>query len=448
MRQQGMRLLLVGLLAASAALVIAAAPAAGSARPAVAVPANDCTKDCGSGGKKKGGGESPATPAAPETPAAPAKPAAPPSDAVGEGKGGASTLSESDLTAARAYLRESVLRMALFCGAAIAERLAGEEPVVVYYADMRVNPSFERTMASLCQEEIIMVRLIVGLLNPALQKGPPGIVFHDRTAEAAGPEYLEVAFPAQSRVAPATVQCSKRLSARACLRLNAAIARYESALAATTAATEGLATSLERFAEAGQAGSAAGQRLQAGAAKAYAGELAAAYAEEQVAGRAFANSLRQTRTEVAVRDARMGQGLVKKLTAPNGIPASIVSEVVASGAVRSAAELSQELRSVLTGLPAKFTLSGRLGVPLTTQGLTDLQKSVTVYEVAAIVRALVAQGLVTAAAGDVLLNDLGLALAATTPDAHAAALAQLGKDVAGVTGPAGALLGVGAGSLG
>jgi hypothetical protein len=225
--------------------------------------------------------------------------------------------------------------------------------------------------------------------------------------------FTQVALPTPAATPGVSARCSKRVTARACARIKAAALRYGKALSSAHAAARGLGTSIERFTGANAASSETGRILQAGAAKAY--ELAAATTELQAAGATFSAALRAARI-----DARMTpttrQALIKKLRSRR------VSE------------------SVLTSLPRSASFTGSLASTDPTAGYSRFERELTVYELAALVQGLHAQGAVSTEVSGWLLDDLRDTITSTTPDERASALSQYEGDVAEVGGPAASLL--------
>ena len=112
------------------------------------------------------------------------------------------------------------------------------------------------------------------------------------------------------------------------------------------------------------------------------------------------------------------------------------------------ANSGKPLSAQLEGLPKTVSLTGALGAGLPTAALTQLYRTLTLPELAALVRALTGQGAVSSAAGQTLIDYLRKAALASTPEARAAALAQFVKDAGSlVTGPASKLLTVAGGAL-
>lgn len=346
----------------------------------------------------------------PEPPPSTTAPPPPPPDPLANAV--QTSLQELQLTKtdARADLRINIKAMGVFCLYAY-----GEPGVVNYY--------YGGTYAQLCQT---FIYIVLGELKIA--QDPPD------------PKFMEVTLPAATLARSITIRCPKRVARRDCEALKAATLRYRNALATTAAAATGSGITLERYSGAAQAGSAPGAVLQAAAEKAYAGELASALAAQQAAGGTLAAVLRKTRLDVRL-NARDLQSVTKKLGSPNGLPQSFVSQLVAAGLTSGAAELSQTLKSALQGLPKTLVPSSTLGGTRSTAALTQLYRTLTFPELAALVRGLTDQGGVSTAARDTLINDLRQGVTAPTPEARTPAVDQFVKDAGSqVTGPAATLL--------
>jgi hypothetical protein len=312
------------------------------------------------------------------------------------------------------------------------ENLPDETRAMAVSCGLLVSPATPdlRFVLRLCQIAIVLV-----LADLRIANDPPD------------PNFTQVALPSPTLLRSIAYRCPKRVARRDCEALKAAFLRYRNALATSAAAATGVAITLERFSGAGQAGSGAGAILQAAGEKGYAGELAAALAAQQAAGRTFAATLRKRHLDLRL-NARDLQSVVKKLGSANGIPQSIVSQLVAAGVTSGAAELSQTLKSALQGLPKTLALSSTLGATRSTAALTQLYRTLTFPELAALVRGLTDQGAVSTAARDTLINDLRQGVTAPTPEARAPAVAQFVKDAGSqVTGPAATLLTVAGGAL-
>jgi hypothetical protein len=390
------QIVVVGILAA-AGVVTAGALAGGGG------PQNTTTKNgTGGGAHNTGGGETTPTP---ETTQAPTpststqKPSAPvdPTKTV--------TTTNLDKDPAKARAKENAREesqgitpvMAMMCSFALLLDLGatgGSDPFASLVAEY---------YRFVCIEAITQVFE----LNAILRADPPDANF------------AEVAFPAQTSSPSVRVICPKRLTPRTCARVSAGALAYERALAATSAAALGLVSSLNRFGSATAAGSADARLLQAGAAKAYVGELANALNAQHRAGRALAALLRAMRLDARLNpQARVA--VAKKLASPGGLPTWLLRATVSSGVVANASALRTALATALLGVPKALSVGSALTAGSPAAGLTQFQHSLTVYELAAVVRALGKQGAIAQGTSETLLDDLRAALTATTPAARAA----------------------------
>jgi hypothetical protein len=186
--------------------------------------------------------------------------------------------------------------------------------------------------------------------------------------------FTQVALPTPTAAPPAALRCPKQLTRRACGQLGTAVTRYQKALAATEAAANGLAISLNRFSGADAAGSTTGRLLQAAAAKAYSAELVAALPSQQLAARALASTLRATHTDLVLK-ASDRQTLIRKLSSPGGVPASMIAQLTRRGAVTSATELRKILTEALAGLPKTLSLAGALSATSSAAGFTQFYRT-------------------------------------------------------------------------
>lgn len=80
--------------------------------------------------------------------------------------------------------------------------------------------------------------------------------------------------------------------------------------------------------------------------------------------------------------------------------------------------------AAITTLPKTLSVAGAVAADSPPVGFTQLQHSLTVYELAAVVRALANQGAIAHGTGETLLDDLRAALTATTSSARTAAFAS------------------------
>jgi hypothetical protein len=415
------QIVVVGILAAAGVVTAGALAGGGS-------PQNTTTKNgTGGGGHNTGKGETTATPETPSVPPSTQTPSTP----VDPTKSVTTTIFDKDPAKARAKqnahdeLQGLTPVMAMMCSLALLFDLPAAENEVSTVTFVALYYRFVCTQAI---EQVFA-------LNAILRADPPDGNFD------------EVAFPAQTSPPSHRVLCAKRVTRSTCARLTASAFAYEKALAATSAAALGLVTSVNRFGSATTAGSADGRLLQAGAAKAYAGELANALNAQHQAGRALAAVLRATRTDGRLSP-RARTAVEKKLASAGSLPAWLTTPTAASGLVANASDLRKALAGALTGVPKTLSVTGTVAAGSAAAGLAQLQHSLTVYELAAVVRGLAAQGAIAHGTGDTLLNDLRAALTATTPAARTAAIALFVQHAAVAQAAPGALLTTAAQALG
>ena len=401
--------MLVGVLAA-AGVVTAAALAGGTGL-------NNTTTKHGTGGGRHNTGTDETT-AAPDTSAAPSPPISTPAPPVDPLKMvtttdfGRDAAKASAKAAAREDLGPTTAVMAMMCGAALLTDLglSGKDDDALFIL-------YTLWFRLACQDGIAQVFALNAII-----KDPPD------------PNFAQVAFPVQAAPPPIRVSCTKGVTRAICTRLTAGAVAYEKALGTTTAAAAGLVTSLNRFASATTAGSVDGRLLQAGAAKAYAGELANALNVQHQAGRALAAVLRTTRSDGGLGPASR-VSVLKRLSSTRALPAWLTRATAASGAPASPSELRKALITAVTTLPKTLSVAGAVATGSPPAGFTQLQHSLTIYEFAAVVRALANQGEIAHGTSETLLADLRTALTATTPAARTAAFASFSQHAA-VTQPA------------
>jgi hypothetical protein len=356
--------------------------------------------------------EAPSLPASTQTPSPPIDP----TKAVTTTNFGTDPAKASAKAEARAELSWTTAVMAMMCSGALLIDLA---------ATGETSPEAIFTLwwyRFACSQAIAQVFA----LNAILKADPPDT------------NIAEVAFPAQTPLPAMRVLCAKTLTRATCARVTTGAVAYAKALATTSAAAAGLVASVNRFGSATTAGSADGRLLQAGAAKAYAGELANALNAQHQAGRALAAVLRATRSDRGL-DTRARAAASKKLASPGSLPTWLTTSAAASGLVPSAAELRKTLAAALARVPKSLSVAAAVAAGSPSAGLTQLQHSLTVYELAAVVRALAKQGAIAQGTGETLLTDLRAALTATTPAERAAAVALFAQN-ATVAQPAPAAL--------
>ena len=412
------QIVVVGVLAAAG--VVTAGALAGGSGP------NNTTTKHGTGGGRHNTGTDETTTAAPETPSVPTStqtPSAPPLDPLSAGQpadAAAAALKAAAKTQARTRLKGDTQVMAFLCGlVALGPIQTNQDDPIELGDGAKLLPG---SLLFYCQSAISLVLYDLAQIND-----PPDA------------NLAQVALPSWTLRTSAGLQCPKKVSRTTCQRLSAALLRYQNALAASESAANGLTTSVNRFSAASQASSQAGRRLQTAALEVYAGQLAAAVAVQQSAGRALASAMRAARVDVRL-DARRRLRIVTTLSTPGRLPRSLVSAIIARGATTDAAALSESLAGALVQLPKTGSLTGALGAAMPTAGLTALHRSLSVYQVALLVRGLSTQGAVTTAARDVLLADLRQSLTAAGVTLRTAALAHFVQDTATVSGSAGLLL--------
>jgi hypothetical protein len=410
------QIVVVGILAAAGVVTAGALAGGGS-------PQNTTTKNgTGGGGHNTGGGqtstapttETPPPSSSTQTPSIPVDPLAPVALEGAKEAQAKYNLTKDDM---RENLRANTVMMAAFC-----QRAFTEPDVINYY--------WGGSYAWLCRLMIVIV-----LADSKIVRDPPD------------PNFMEVALSAPTLLHAVTVRCAKRVARRDCTALTAPLLRFINAVAKTAAATSGAATTLERFSGAAAAGSSPGVLLQSAAEKSYAGEVGSAFAEQQAAGRVLAAALRKARLD-GPTNSRDLQAITKKLGSANGIPASIVSPLVAAGLTSGAAALSQILKSALQGLPKTIALTSFLGATTSTAALAKFHRDLTFPGLAAVVRALAKQGAIAQGTGETLLNDLRAGVTATTTAARTAALALFVQHAAVAQPAPAALLTAGAQALG
>jgi hypothetical protein len=223
--------------------------------------------------------------------------------------------------------------------------------------------------------------------------------------------------------------------AAGCARLGAASRRYAEAGEAAGSLAEAMAVASGRLARALRAGRrpAQAQAFQMALVKAYAGELAVAWAAQERAGRALAREMRRTGTDLAVPPADAARA-AEQVLAPGKLPATAVARLRRAGLGPAALR-----RALLDGLSrlgdAPVSLRDLVSQPLPGAGYAALHRSVTPAEVAALVDALAANGVLRAGVRTRLRSHLLQAARGATARARVAAarrfLADVGVDVPG-----------------
>jgi hypothetical protein len=183
----------------------------------------------------------------------------------------------------------------------------------------------------------------------------------------------------------------RRLNARSCAALSAALARAGSATARGLSAAETLAVAADRLAGAVRDNAYGSMGLQTATMRATAGLAANAFDAASAADRALAALLRRNHLAPTIRVADE-RALVRTLTSPRTL-ASLVGRFVGEGLATSRAQLSQMLRSALrkqTLKPVKFTTV--LNAAPKTSGLRRIYDTMTVADLARLIMGLNHQG--------------------------------------------------------
>jgi hypothetical protein len=239
--------------------------------------------------------------------------------------------------------------------------------------------------------------------------------------------FAQVALPRALLLPHALASCrGLRVSGAACRRLRGAFGRFASASAYTAALHEAITIALNRFTTAKAAGNIAGAALQDAVVKTYSGGLAAALFSDDAAGRAVASALRAGHVRVRLSAAQVRREKAR-LARLQGLPPFLVPRLLGDGFDLSQLKLAmrigdgrvragaQDLRALLTARSSTGSL------------IRDFQ-SMTFSDVASIVAALTAQGVVSLDVNFALNNDLQAAQLACDPNQRAAAVRQFVRD--------------------
>ena len=212
------------------------------------------------------------------------------------------------------------------------------------------------------------------------------------------------------------------VSRSACLRLRNAFGSFVAASAYTASLHEAITIALNRFETAKAAGQVAGAALQHAVIKTYSGGLAAALASDDKAGRAVAGALRAAHLRVRLSAAQESRE-ERRLARLQGLPRFLVPRLLGDGFDLS--QLKQAMRigngRVRSG---PRDLRGLLTSHSSTSALVRDFQSMTFSDVATIVAALTAQGVVSTDVNFVLNNDLQTAQLACDPNQRAASVRQ------------------------
>lgn len=251
-------------------------------------------------------------------------------------------------------------------------------------------------------------------------------------ASAVAPTARQIFLPRPRLKAPAglAAQCPAGAARARCARLVAVTARAASASGQVASLSEAVAVCLHRARIAETAQDADGVAIQRTLVDVYSRAMATALKEQRVAYLALARAMRAERLDVRLTKAQAARA-ARRLGRAGGIPAVVLSRLRSDGF--SAAEIRSRFR-VLAATPARpLTLTALLRRPPATAALTDPPQTMTTAQLAAIVRALAAQGRLSAALAATLEADLA-GLDAAGASARAAAASRLSADAAKAPG--------------
>ncbi len=257
------------------------------------------------------------------------------------------------------------------------------------------------------------------------------------------PNFMQVALGVPASVPPGGFKCPRKAKKIDCAAVTAALRKYLAALNVNAQASWAGAVTLERFSGAVQAKSVPGALLQAAAEKAYAGLIVSTKAAQQAAGVTLGLTLRRTHLERTPTKSRF-QAHLKKLSTAKGLPAPLIARLIAGKQIASAADLDPILQGVV-GPYVSFSRAVILPVPST--GSAALWHTITVKDLALLIRGLVAQNAVQTSLGNPLLDELRAIVNAPSAEARKPLIAKLVTDASAVAGPAGILLAAGASGL-
>ena len=255
--------------------------------------------------------------------------------------------------------------------------------------------------------------------------------------------FMQVALGVPASVPPGGFKCPRKAKKSDCAAVTAALRKYVAALNVNAQASWAGAVTLERFSGAVQAKSVPGALLQAAAQKAYAGLIVSTKAAQQAAGTALGRTLRRTHLERTSTRSRF-QAHAKKLSSSKGLPTPLIARLIAGKQIASAADLDPILKG-LTGPYVSFSRAVTLPVPSTASA--SLWHTITVKDLALLIRGLIAQNAIQTSLGNPLLDELRAIANAPSAEARKPLIAKLVTDAAAVAGPAGILLAAGASGL-
>jgi hypothetical protein len=218
------------------------------------------------------------------------------------------------------------------------------------------------------------------------------------------------------------------LCPRGCAGVSTAAAAYARATAFSQQVTAAMALASDRYGGARRARSRAGMLLQAGVARAYAGELPAALAGLQSRGAALAAALARAGHVTALSGSQLNAvRAALKRGLPRGLPAQLRKLGISPTIFR------RGLIDALDHAPPSLTFSQLLAAAAPTAAYRAANHEITVDQVRAIFQALAKQHAITNKTRDKLLADLLAAQRARDAVLRARALTKLQSDIASQT---------------
>jgi hypothetical protein len=258
------------------------------------------------------------------------------------------------------------------------------------------------------------------------------------------PNFMQVTLGVASRVPQGGFRCAKTVKKNDCAAVTAALRTFLVALTTNAEASRGSGVTLERYSGAVQAHSVPGALLQSAAQKAYAGLTVSTKAAQQAAGVALGLALRKAHLERLPTRTQF-QARVTKLRS-KGLPRQFIQRLIAAKTITSTADLDAWLSTFKSPVPY-MSPSQALSRPLPTAASAALWRTMTVKDLAVLIRGLVAQGALPAAFGNMLLGELRTIANTPSAEARKPLIAKLAADCGAITGPAGVLLAAGANGL-
>jgi hypothetical protein len=259
------------------------------------------------------------------------------------------------------------------------------------------------------------------------------------------PNFMQVALGVATPAPPGGLRCAKTVRKSDCAAATTAFRTWLAALTVNAEASRQAGVTLNRYTGAAQAKSVPGVLLQAAAVKAYNGLIVSTKTAQHAAGVALGIALRKAHLDRLPTRSQF-QARAKQLSTSKGYPRKFIQQLIAAGVITSAADLDAVLSIPKSPVPY-MSPSQALSVPLPTTESAAIWRTMTVKDMALLIRALIAQKAVPAVFGDTLLNELRAIAAAPSAAARKPLIAKLVTDASALSGPAGILLAAGAGGL-